>query len=74
MVLLFLLRQQVMVQSNHFSSELARIPSDHQDVALPCVPGLQGTFDLTAEARYLQNICIIYFTNKETLPTFCSML
>lgn len=45
-------KQQVMVQSNHFSSELARIPSDQQDVALPCVPGLQGTFDLTAEARH----------------------
>ena len=42
-----------MVQSNHFSSELTRVPSDQLDSALPCVPGILGTFDLTAEARYL---------------------
>ena len=41
-----------MVQSNHFSSEFARVPSDQLDGALPCVPGVHGVFDLTAEARY----------------------
>ena len=42
-----------MVQSNHFSSEMGRVPSDQLDGALPCAPGIHGTFDLTAEARYL---------------------
>ncbi|XP_020603761.1 autophagy-related protein 13-like [Orbicella faveolata] len=45
-------KQQVMVQSNHFSSELTRVPSDQLDGTLPCVPGVHGTFDLTAEARH----------------------
>lgn len=45
-------KQQVMVQSNHFSSEMARVPSDQLDSALPCAPGMHGTFDLTAEARH----------------------
>ncbi|KAJ7390948.1 autophagy protein 13 [Desmophyllum pertusum] len=45
-------KQQVMVQSNHFSSEFARVPSDQLDGALPCVPGVHGVFDLTAEARH----------------------
>lgn len=42
-----------MVQSDHFSSELARVPSDQVHGALPCVPGEHGTFNLTAEARYV---------------------
>lgn len=42
-----------MVQSNHFSSEFSRVPSDQLDGALPCVTGVHGAFDLTAEARYL---------------------
>ena len=42
-----------MMQSNHFSPEMARVPSDQLDGALPCAPGVHGTFDLTAEARYL---------------------
>jgi len=41
-----------MVQSNHFSSELTRASSDQLDGVLPCVPGVHGPFDLTAEARY----------------------
>ena len=62
-------RQQVMVQSNHFSSELAQMPSDQHDDALPC-----GAFDLTAEARYLQDVCIMYFTSKNLGPViFCRM-
>ena len=43
-----------MVQSDHFSSEFARVPSDQLDGALPCGTGLHGAaFHLTAEARYL---------------------
>ncbi|KAL9955130.1 hypothetical protein ACROYT_G036416 [Oculina patagonica] len=45
-------KQQVMVQSNHFGSEFSRIPSDQLDGALPCATGVNGAFDLTAEARH----------------------
>lgn len=45
-------RQQVMVQSNHFSSELVKMSPDQLDGVLPCVPGGHGTFDLSAEARH----------------------
>lgn len=44
-------RQQVMVQSNHFSSELVKMSPDQLDGVLPCVPGGYGTLDLSAEAR-----------------------
>lgn len=45
------------------------MPSDQQDDALPC-----GAFDLTAEARYLQGVCIMYFTSKNLDPViFCTM-
>ena len=44
-------RQQVMVQSNHFSSELVKMSPDQLDGVLPCVPGGHGMFDLSAEAR-----------------------
>ena len=44
-----------MVQSNHFSSELTRVSREQLDGVLPCIPGVHGTFDLTAEARYHTN-------------------
>ena len=45
------------------------MPSDQQDDALPC-----GAFDLTAEARYLQGVCIMYFTSKNLGPViFCTI-
>lgn len=45
------------------------MPSVQQDDALPC-----GAFDLTAEARYLQGVCIMYFTSKNLGPViFCTI-
>lgn len=61
-------KQQVMVQSNHFSSELAQMLSDQQDDALPC-----GAFDLTAEARHQIAEEIASATETEvTRPTTAS--
>lgn len=45
-------KQQVMVQSDHFSSELVRVSPDQMNDVLPCVTNAHGTFDLTAEARH----------------------
>ena len=58
-----------MVQSNHFGPELARVLRDQLDGVLPCVPGVQGTFDLTAEARYA---CIVH--SLETPQSFFQLL
>ncbi|XP_067043920.1 autophagy-related protein 13-like [Acropora muricata] len=45
-------RPQIMVKSDHFKSEPARVSCDPLSGVLQCVSGAQGAFDLTAEARH----------------------
>ncbi|KAK2565491.1 Autophagy-related protein 13 [Acropora cervicornis] len=45
-------KPQIMVTSDHFKSEPARVSCDPLSGVLQCVSGAQGAFDLTAEARH----------------------